>query len=157
MAGLVLLAGLASDFPTALDHVSGSNGANGNVVAPGPASGPGVAGIAEALCAESTPSILMCALRFVLLRVLPLGTAIVGELRPAHLPFQGRNEPFHMGGHMGRYMRGHMGGDCRHLAREGHRQPIGGHLYGRFCDAMFQTGVVNTPMPLPICSTSFIR
>ena len=38
-----------------------------------------------------------------------------------------------------------MGGDCRHLAREGHRQPIGGHLYGWFCDAMFQTGVVNTP------------
>ena len=38
-----------------------------------------------------------------------------------------------------------MGGDCRHLAREGHRQPIGGHLYGWFCDAMFQTSVVNTP------------
>ncbi len=74
VASLVLLAGLAPDFPTALNHVSGSNGANGNVVAPGP----GGAGIAEALRAESTPSILTCALRFVLLRVLPLGTAMVG-------------------------------------------------------------------------------
>ena len=78
VAGLVLLAGLAPDFPTALDHVSGSNGANGNVVAPGPGSGPRVAGISVALGAESTPSILRCALRFVLLRILPLGVAIVG-------------------------------------------------------------------------------
>ena len=78
LAGLVLLAGLAPDFPTALDHVSGSSGANGNVVAPGPESGSGVVGIAGALRAERTPSILRCALRFVLLRVLPLGTAIVG-------------------------------------------------------------------------------
>ena len=38
-----------------------------------------------------------------------------------------------------------MGGDRRFLARESHSQPIGGHLYGWFCDAMFQTGVVNTP------------
>ena len=78
VAGLVLLAGLAPDFRTALGHVSGSNGANGNVATPGPASGPGVVGIAGAWAAESTPSILRCALRFVLLRVLPLGTAVVG-------------------------------------------------------------------------------
>ena len=39
---------------------------------------PGVVGISVALGAESTPSILRCALRFVLLRVLPLGVAIVG-------------------------------------------------------------------------------
>ena len=75
VAGLVLLAGLAPDFPTALGHVSGSHGTNGNVVAPGTASGPGVAG---PLRAEIAPSILRCALRFALLRVLPLGTAIVG-------------------------------------------------------------------------------
>ena len=74
VAGLVLLAGLAPDFPTALGHVNGSNGANGNIVAPGPR----VAGISVALGEESTPSILTCALRFVLLRVLPLGVAIVG-------------------------------------------------------------------------------
>ena len=34
VAGLVLLAGLAPDFPTALDHVSRSNCANGKVAAP---------------------------------------------------------------------------------------------------------------------------
>ena len=78
VAGLVLLAGLAPDFPTALDRVSRSNGANGNMVAPGPASGPGVVGMEGALHAESAQPVLRCALRFVLLRVLPLGVAIAG-------------------------------------------------------------------------------
>ena len=78
VAGLILLAGLAPDFPTALGHVSGSHGANGNVVAPGPASDPGGGGIAGALRAEGASSVLGCALRFVLLRILPLGMAIVG-------------------------------------------------------------------------------
>ena len=75
VAGLVLLAGLAPDFPTALGLVSGSNGANGNVVAPGPGSGPEAVGIAVALGAESTPSSLRCALQLVLRRVLLLGVA----------------------------------------------------------------------------------
>ncbi len=78
VAGLVLLAGLAPDFRTALGNVSGNSGTNGNVATSGPVSCPGGAGIAGALRAESTPSVLRCALRFALLRVLPLGMAIVG-------------------------------------------------------------------------------
>ena len=80
VAGLVLLAGLAPDFRTALGHVSGryGNGANGKVAAPDSVSTPGVEGIAGASAAEHTPSVLRYAFRFALLRVLPLGVCIVG-------------------------------------------------------------------------------
>ena len=39
----------------------------------------------------------------------------------------------------------HMGGNCRFLAREGHRQPIRGHMNIRFRNAVLQAGVVNSP------------
>ena len=92
VAGLVLLAGLAPDFPTALGHISGSNGTNGNIAALVPASGPGVAGIAGALRVVSTPSILRSTLRFVALRILPLGMAMVGGYASAWLPAPPRPE-----------------------------------------------------------------
>ena len=80
VAGLVLLAGLAPDFRTALGYVSGrhGNGANGRVAVPDSVSTSKVEGIAGAPAAESGPSILRCAFRFGLLRVLPLGVCIIG-------------------------------------------------------------------------------
>ena len=80
VAGLVLLAGLAPDFRTALSHVSGryGSGANGEVAAPDSVSTPGDEGIAGASAAVSGLAILRCASRFVLLRVVPLGVCIVG-------------------------------------------------------------------------------
>jgi len=80
VAGLVLLAGLAPDFRTALWHVSGrhGNGANHKVAAPDSASTPEVEGTAGASAAKGTPSVLMCAIRFWLLRALPLGVCIIG-------------------------------------------------------------------------------
>ena len=80
VAGLVLLAGLAPDFRTALVQVSGryGNGANSKVAAPDSVPTPRVEGIAGASAAEHTPSVLRCAFRFGLLRVLPLGICVVG-------------------------------------------------------------------------------
>ena len=78
VAGLVLLAGLAPDFPTALGHVSGSDGAGGGGAAPAAAPDSGEAAIAGSSATESTPSVLRCAFRFGLLRVLPLGACLVG-------------------------------------------------------------------------------
>ena len=80
IAGLVLLAGLAPDFRTALGQVSGRHGnwANRNVAARDRGSVPGVAGIAGALETESRPSVRRAAFRFGLLRVLPLGVCMVG-------------------------------------------------------------------------------
>ena len=69
----------------------------------------------------------------------------VHEFRPAHLPLQCRDEPSHMRGHMGGYMGGHMGGYGLHRTGKRHRHPVGGHLDGRFRDAMLQAGVVNPP------------
>ena len=80
VAGLVLLAGLAPDFRTALVQVSGryGNGANRKVAAPDSVSTPGVEGIAGASAAEHTPSVLRCVFRFGLLRLLLLGICVVG-------------------------------------------------------------------------------
>ncbi len=78
VAGLVLLAGLAPDFPTALGHVNGSDGAGGGGAAPDAAPDSGEADIAGPSATESTPSVLRCAFRFGLLRVLPLGSCLVG-------------------------------------------------------------------------------
>ena len=80
VAGLVLLAGLATDFRTALGHVTGSDGdrAIGLGASPDPISAPAVADGAEASVTERTPSILTAAFRFGSLRVLPLGMCIVG-------------------------------------------------------------------------------
>ena len=38
-----------------------------------------------------------------------------------------------------------MRGNSRFLARKGHRQPIRGHMNIRFCNAVLQAGVVNSP------------
>ena len=80
VAGLKLLAGLATDFRAALGHVTGSDGdrAIGNGATPDPRSAPYVAAGAEASKTASTPSILRVAVRFGFLRVLPLGMCIVG-------------------------------------------------------------------------------
>ena len=80
VAGLVLLAGLAPDFRTALGQVSGryGNGTNGKVAAPDSVSAPGDVGIAGVSAADSTPSVLRSAFRFWLLRILPLGVCIIG-------------------------------------------------------------------------------
>ena len=80
VAGLVLLAGLAPDFRTALGQVSGRFGkeANGKVAAPYSVSTLGDERIAGTPAAESGLAILRCASRFVLLRVLPLGVCIIG-------------------------------------------------------------------------------
>ena len=80
VAGLVLLAGLAPDFGTALGHVSGryGNGANDKVAAPDSVATPGDEDIVGAPAAESGLAILRYASRFALLRVLPLGVCIVG-------------------------------------------------------------------------------
>ena len=80
VAGLVLLAGLAPDFRTALDHVSGHHGdrANGQVAATDSVSTSRVEDVAGASEFEIGPSVLRSALRFGLLRVLPLGVFMAG-------------------------------------------------------------------------------
>jgi len=79
VAGLVLLAGLAPDFRTAVGQVTGrADRVTGN----GPASYPmdvhGFSENVEAQVAERAPSVLSIALRFGLLRVLPLAMCIIG-------------------------------------------------------------------------------
>ena len=80
VAGLILLAGLATDFRAALGQVTGSDGdgAIGHGATPDPRSATDVAAGAEASVTASTPSILRAAVRFGFLRVLPLGMCIVG-------------------------------------------------------------------------------
>ena len=80
VAGLILLAGLATDFRAALSQVTGSDGdgAIGHGATPDPRSATDVAAGAEASVTASTPSILRAAVRFGFLRVLPLGMCIVG-------------------------------------------------------------------------------
>ena len=79
VAGLVLLAGLATDFRTAVGHVTGSGDeASGNGAAPDTISAPGVAEDSKASATESATSVLRAAVRFGLLRTLPLGLCIAG-------------------------------------------------------------------------------
>ena len=80
VAGLVLLAGLALDFRTALGNVTGGDGdrAIAHGATPDPMSAPGVADDAEASGAQSASSTLGTAIRFWFLRILPLGMCIVG-------------------------------------------------------------------------------
>ena len=79
VAGLVLLAGLATDFRTAVGHVTGSGDVtSGNGAAPDPTSASGVAEDSEGSAPESTPSILRAAFCFGFLRTLPLGLCIAG-------------------------------------------------------------------------------
>ena len=80
VAGLILLAGLAPDFQAALDHVDGSDGrgANGSVATPHATSDRGIVDGTETQAPESKLPILRSTLRFGLLRVLPLGVALVG-------------------------------------------------------------------------------
>ena len=79
IAGLVLLAGLADDFQTALGHVTGSRAGASSLGAmpdPGPASGVGHE--TRASPSRKTRSMLEDAARFGILRVFPLGLCIVG-------------------------------------------------------------------------------
>ena len=80
VAGLILLAGLATDFRGALGQVTGTDGdrAIGNGATPEPRSDSYVAAVAEATKTETTTSILRTAIPFWFLRVLPLGMCIVG-------------------------------------------------------------------------------
>ena len=80
IAGLLLLAGLATDFRAALGHVTGgdSDGSIGNGATTDLRSAPYVAASAKTSKTESTPSMLRAAARFGFLRVLPLGMCIVG-------------------------------------------------------------------------------
>ena len=80
VAGLILLAGLALDFRTALGHVTGrdGDGAIGQGATPDRTADTGVADDAETPATESIPSVLRAAARFVLLRILPLGLCIAG-------------------------------------------------------------------------------
>ena len=79
MAGLVLLAGLATDFQTALSHVTGSRaGAAGLGAASEPRPAPGVVRDTGTLPSGNTRSTLEDAVRFGILRVFPLGLCIVG-------------------------------------------------------------------------------
>ena len=80
VAGLILLAGLALDFRTALGHVTGrdGDGAIDQGATPDRTADMGVADGAETPETESTPSVLRAATRFVLLRTLPLGLCIAG-------------------------------------------------------------------------------
>ena len=66
VAGLILLAGLATDFRAALGQVTGSDGdrAIGNGATPEPRSAPFVAAGAEASVTERTRSILRAAIPF---------------------------------------------------------------------------------------------
>ncbi len=79
VAGLVLLAGLAADFQTALGHVTGRGaGAASLGAAPDPGTASGVGHGTRATTSGKTRSTLQDAARFELLRVLPLGLCIVG-------------------------------------------------------------------------------
>ena len=79
IAGLVLLAGLAADFQTALGHVSGSRaGAVSLRAMPDPRPASGVVHETGATPSEKTRSMLGDAARFGFLRVFPLGLCIVG-------------------------------------------------------------------------------
>ena len=79
VAGLILLAGLAPDFRTALGHVTGSGDVtNGSGAAPNPISAPGVADDSGASANQSATSVFRAAVRFVLLRTLPLALCIAG-------------------------------------------------------------------------------
>ena len=79
VAGLILLAGLAPDFRTAVNRATGSGDeSRGNGATPDPVSAPGVADDPEASAPEGTPSVLRAALRFGFLRVLPLALCIAG-------------------------------------------------------------------------------
>ena len=80
ISGLILLAGLATDFREALGHLTGSDGDRpiGNGATPDLRSAPYVAAGAEASETEGTPSMLRAAARFGFLRVLPLGMCTVG-------------------------------------------------------------------------------
>ena len=79
VAGLVLLAGLATDFQTALGHVRGRGaGASGPGAAPDQTPATGIARGVGAFPEGGTRSTLEIAARFVFLRVLPLALLIVG-------------------------------------------------------------------------------
>ncbi len=79
MAGLVLLAGLAADFQTALGHVTGGRaGTVGLGAAPKPRPAPGVVRDTGTLPSGNTRSTLGDAAHFGLLRVFPLALCIVG-------------------------------------------------------------------------------
>ena len=79
VAGLILLAGLAPDFRTAVGHVTRSGDeASGNGAAPDPISAGGVAEDSEASAPENAPSILRAAFCFGFLRTLPLALCIAG-------------------------------------------------------------------------------
>jgi len=76
VAGLILLAGLAPDFRTAVGHVTGSSDvANGNRATPDPTSALGIADDPEAPAATS---VFRAAVRFGILRIFPLGLCIAG-------------------------------------------------------------------------------
>ena len=75
VAGLVLLAGLATDFRTALAHATGSAAGPGPGATLDPTAAAGIAHGAEAPPTRSAPEI---AARFLFLRVLPLALLIVG-------------------------------------------------------------------------------
>ena len=79
VAGLILLAGLAPDFRTAVGHVTGSGDAvGGNGAAPDPVSSPGAADDSGASATGRATSVLRAAVLFGLLRTLPLGLCIAG-------------------------------------------------------------------------------
>ena len=79
VAGLVLLAGLATDFRTAVSHVTrGGDVTNGNGETPEPMSAPGVVDNSQAAATESATSVFRAAVRFGLLRTLPLALCIAG-------------------------------------------------------------------------------
>ncbi len=79
-AGLILLAGLAPDFPTALRRVSGRNGeaVTDYGATRGPLSVPGVAEGVRGPASAGMSTTPRAALRFWFLRILPLGVCITG-------------------------------------------------------------------------------
>ena len=78
VAGLILMAGLAPDFRTALSHVTGSNRGTGKGATLGSMNSPGVENVGKVPSTESTPSVLKTTARFGFLRILPLGLCIAG-------------------------------------------------------------------------------
>ena len=80
-AGLILLAGLAPDFPTALRRAAGRNGegATGHAATRGALSFPGVAEGVKEPAPTGMSTAPRAALRFWTLRILPLGACIVGS------------------------------------------------------------------------------
>ena len=79
VAGLILLAGLAPDFRTAVGHVIGSGDeASGNGAAPAPVSAPSTADGSGASATERATSVLRAAVRFGFLRILPVALCIAG-------------------------------------------------------------------------------